>query len=44
MFWFLWLRKQSGNIDDVVDEILDYQVDGIILASVAVSSKPSQSM
>ena len=31
--------KTSGNIDDVVDEILDYQVDGIILASVAMSSK-----
>ena len=30
--------KTSGNIDDVVDEILDYQVDGIILASVAMSS------
>ena len=31
--------KTSGNIYDVVDEILDYQVDGIILASVAMSSK-----
>jgi DNA-binding LacI/PurR family transcriptional regulator len=30
--------KTSGNIDDVVDEILDYQVDSIILASVAMSS------
>jgi DNA-binding LacI/PurR family transcriptional regulator len=30
--------KTSGNIDDVVDEILDYQVDAIILASVAMSS------
>lgn len=27
-----------GNLDDVMDEILDYQVDGIILASVAMSS------
>ena len=30
--------KASGNIDDVLDEILDYQVDAIILASVAMSS------
>ncbi len=30
--------KTSGNIDRVVDEILDYQVDGIIVASVALSS------
>ena len=30
--------KTAGSIDDVVDEILDYQVDGIILASVAISS------
>ena len=30
--------KTSGNIDDVVDEILDYQVDSIVLASVAMSS------
>jgi DNA-binding LacI/PurR family transcriptional regulator len=30
--------KTSGNIDEVVDEILDYQVDAIILASVAMSS------
>ena len=30
--------KTSGNIDDVVDEILDYQVDAIILASIAMSS------
>ena len=30
--------KTSGNIDDVLDEILDYQVDAIILASVAMSS------
>jgi DNA-binding LacI/PurR family transcriptional regulator len=30
--------KTSGNIDDVMDEILDYQVDAIILASIAMSS------
>ena len=30
--------KTSGNIDDVVDEILDYQVDAIILASIEMSS------
>lgn len=29
----------SGNIDSVVEEILDYQVDGIITASVAMSSE-----
>ncbi|MGI3186720.1 LacI family DNA-binding transcriptional regulator [Nioella aestuarii] len=28
----------ADNIDSVMDEILDYQVDGIILASVAMSS------
>lgn len=30
--------KTAGNIDAVVDEILDYQVDGIVMASVAMSS------
>ena len=30
--------QTAGNIDAVVDEILDYQVDGIIAASVALSS------
>ena len=30
--------QTAGNIDAVLDEILDYQVDGIILASVALSS------
>lgn len=30
--------QRAGNIDTVVDEILDYQVDGIIAASVAMSS------
>ena len=30
--------QTAGNIDDVVEEILDYQVDGIVMASVAMSS------
>lgn len=30
--------QTTGNIDDVVDEILDYQIDGLIFASVALSS------
>lgn len=30
--------QTEGDIDSVVDEILDYQVDGIIAASVAMSS------
>ena len=30
--------RTEGNIDNVVDEILDYQVDGIVAASVALSS------
>ncbi len=30
--------QSAGNIDSVVDEILDFQVDGIIAASVALSS------
>lgn len=30
--------QAAGNIDTVVDELLDYQVDGIIAASVALSS------
>ena len=30
--------QTSGNIDKVLHEILDYQVDGIVLASVAMSS------
>ncbi|MFC3614249.1 LacI family DNA-binding transcriptional regulator [Lutimaribacter marinistellae] len=33
---------QAGNIDTVVEEILDYQVDGIIAASVAMSSDLSK--
>ncbi len=32
----------SDKIDDVVEEILDYQVDGIIAASVALSSQLSE--
>jgi DNA-binding LacI/PurR family transcriptional regulator len=34
--------QTAGNIDDVVEEILDYQVDGIVTASVAMSSNLSQ--
>ena len=30
--------RTAGNINDVMEEILDYQVDGVILASVAMSS------
>jgi len=30
--------QTAGNIDDVVEEIMDYQVDGIVTASVAMSS------
>lgn len=30
--------QNAGNIDDVLSEILDYQVDGIVIASVALSS------
>ncbi|TLP58533.1 substrate-binding domain-containing protein [Parasedimentitalea maritima] len=30
--------QTAGNIDNVMDEILDYQVDGIVMASVAMSS------
>lgn len=31
-------QQTAGNIDGVLQEILDYQVDGIVLASVAISS------
>lgn len=31
-----------GEIDEVIDEILDYQVDGIIAASVSLSSELSE--
>ncbi|MFY2822329.1 LacI family DNA-binding transcriptional regulator [Ruegeria sp. MALMAid1280] len=31
--------RTAGNIEDVMAEILDYQVDGVILASVAMSSE-----
>ena len=34
--------QTAGSIDDVVEEILDYQVDGIIAASVAMSSELSE--
>lgn len=34
--------QTAGNIDPVVEEILDYQVDGIIAASVALSSNLSE--
>jgi len=33
---------KAGNLDNVVDELLDYQVDGIIAASVAMSSDLAQ--
>ena len=33
--------QTAGNIDDVLAEILDYQVDGIIMASAALSSELS---
>lgn len=32
-------NNTSGKIDSIVEEILDYQVDGIIAASVALSSE-----
>lgn len=34
--------QTAGNIDQVMEEILDHQVDGIILASVAMSSDISE--
>lgn len=35
----IFMAPQSvDNVDDVLSEILDYQVDGIVLASVAMSS------
>ena len=34
--------QTAGNIDTVVEEILDYQVDGIIAASVSLSSDLSE--
>ena len=34
--------QTAGNIDKVVDELLDYQVEGIIAASVALSSDLAQ--
>ncbi|NRB02876.1 MAG: LacI family DNA-binding transcriptional regulator [Rhodobacteraceae bacterium] len=35
-------EQTSGNTESVVEEILDYQVDGIIAASVAMSSELSE--
>ncbi len=35
-------EQKAGHIDTVVEEILDYQVDGIIAASVALSSDLSE--
>ena len=32
-------NTETGNIDEVLGEILDYQVDGIVAASVALSSQ-----
>ncbi|MDH3664550.1 MAG: LacI family DNA-binding transcriptional regulator [Alphaproteobacteria bacterium] len=32
-------EQTTGNMDKVLDEILDYQVDGLIMASVAISSE-----
>lgn len=35
----VFMTKQTAqNVDDVMEEILDYQVDGIVMASVAMSS------
>ena len=34
--------RTAGNVEKVVDEILDYQVDGIIAASVALGSDLSE--
>ena len=34
--------KEAGSLEAVIEEILDYQVDGIITASVALSSDLSQ--
>ncbi len=31
-------KQTSSNIDEVLEEILDYQVDGIVLAAVSMSS------
>ena len=34
--------QTTGNLESVVDEMLDYQVDGIVAASVALSSELSK--
>ena len=42
--WFS-AQQTAGDIDDVLEEILDYRVDGIVLASVAMSSvRPNGAM
>lgn len=33
--------QTAGNVDDVLEEILDYQVDGIVMASAAMSTNIS---
>ena len=33
------VEQTANNTDDVLEKILDYQADGIILASVAMSSE-----
>lgn len=39
----IFMASQTAtNIDGVIDEILDYQVDGIVMASVAMSSDIAQ--
>lgn len=35
-------KQTAGNVDAVIEEILDYQVEGIIAASVALSSALSE--
>ena len=35
----IFMAKNEENIDAVMEEIMDYQVDGLILASVAMSSE-----
>lgn len=32
-------KQTAGNIDGILEEILDHQVDGIVMASVAISSE-----
>ena len=35
--------QTAGNIDGVLEEIIDYQVDGLVVASVAMSSELAES-